>query len=79
VIQSDIEDPLSEELLKVEFSPGDLVTIDVEDGNIRTHVVPGPPPPPGELAEAEEQPPAAVEPAGAGAAGPSGGDGGGPV
>jgi ATP-dependent Clp protease ATP-binding subunit ClpC len=79
VIQSDIEDPLSEELLKVEFTPGDLVTIDVEDGNIRTHVVPGPPPPPGELAEAEEQPPAAVEPAGAGAAGPSGGDGGGPV
>jgi ATP-dependent Clp protease ATP-binding subunit ClpC len=79
VIQSDIEDPLSEELLKVEFTPGDLVTIDVEDGNIRTHVVPGPPPPPAELAEAEEQPPAAVEPAGAGAAGPSGGDGGGPV
>ncbi|MGC1184818.1 MAG: ATP-dependent Clp protease ATP-binding subunit [Candidatus Dormiibacterota bacterium] len=77
VIQSDIEDPLSEELLKIEFTPGDLVTIDVEDGNIRTHVVPGPPPPPVEVAEVEEQPPA-VEPAGAGAAGPSG-DGGGPV
>jgi ATP-dependent Clp protease ATP-binding subunit ClpC len=74
VIQSDIEDPLSEELLKIEFTPGDLVTIDVEDGNIRTHVVPGPPPPPEPV---EEQPPA-VEPAGAGAAGPSG-DGGGPV
>jgi hypothetical protein len=61
-------------LLKIEFTPGDLVTIDVEDGNIRTHVVPGPPPPPEPV---EEQPPA-VEPAGAGAAGPSG-DGGGPV
>ncbi|HVB54520.1 MAG TPA: ATP-dependent Clp protease ATP-binding subunit [Candidatus Acidoferrales bacterium] len=76
VIQADIEDPLSEELLKIEFSPGDLVTIDVEDGNIGTHVVPGPPPPP--EAVVEEQPPA-VEPAGAGAAGPTGGDGGGPV
>ena len=76
VIQSDIEDPLSEELLRIEFSPGDLVTIDVEDGSIRTHVVPGPPPPPEEVIE--EQPPAAAEPAGAGAAGgPGGGDGGG--
>jgi ATP-dependent Clp protease ATP-binding subunit ClpC len=75
VIQSDIEDPLSEELLKIEFTPGDLVTIDVEDGNIATHVVPGPPPPP----EAVEEQPPAVEPAGAGAAGPTGGDGGGPV
>jgi len=75
VIQSEIEDPLSEELLKIEFTPGDLVTIDVEDGNIATHVVPGPPPPPEVV---EEQPPA-VEPAGAGAAGPTGGDGGGPV
>ena len=77
VIQSDIEDPLSEELLRIEFSPGDLVTIDVEDGSIRTHVVPGPPPPP--EAVVEEQPPAAAaEPAGAGAAGgPGGGDGGG--
>ncbi|MGA7087905.1 MAG: ATP-dependent Clp protease ATP-binding subunit, partial [Candidatus Dormiibacterota bacterium] len=56
VIQSDIEDPLSEELLRIEFSPGDLVTIDVEDGSIRTHVVPGPPPPPEEVIE--EQPPA---------------------
>jgi ATP-dependent Clp protease ATP-binding subunit ClpC len=74
VIQSDIEDPLSEELLRIEFSPGDLVTIDVEDGSIRTHVVPGPPPPSEEVVA--EQPPAA-EPAGAGAAGPGGGDGGG--
>ncbi|MGC1194667.1 MAG: ATP-dependent Clp protease ATP-binding subunit [Candidatus Dormiibacterota bacterium] len=74
VIQSEIEDPLSEELLKIEFTPGDLVTIDVEDGNIATHVVPGPPPP-----EAVVEQPAAVEPAGAGAAGPTGGDGGGPV
>ncbi|MGB6772032.1 MAG: ATP-dependent Clp protease ATP-binding subunit, partial [Candidatus Dormiibacterota bacterium] len=56
VIQSDIEDPLSEELLRIEFSPGDLVTIDVEDGSIRTHVVPGPPPPPEQVVE--EQPPA---------------------
>ncbi len=75
VIQADIEDPLSDELLRITFSPGDLVTIDVEDGKIRTHVVPGPPPPP----EAVEKKPPAVEPAGAGAAGPSGGDGGGPV
>ncbi len=75
VIQADIEDPLSDELLRITFSPGDLVTIDVEDGKIRTHVVPGPPPPP----EAVEGNPPAVEPAGAGAAGPSGGDGGGPV
>ena len=75
VIQADIEDPLSEELLKIEYTPGDLVTIDVEDGNIRTHVVPGPPPPPEQV---EEQPPA-VEPAGAGAAGSTGGEGGGPV
>jgi ATP-dependent Clp protease ATP-binding subunit ClpC len=76
VIQSDIEDPLSEELLRIEFSPGDLVTIDVEDGSIRTHVVPGPPPPPEEVVA--EQTPAAAEPAGAGAAGgPGGGDGGG--
>ncbi|MGC2190801.1 MAG: ATP-dependent Clp protease ATP-binding subunit [Candidatus Dormiibacterota bacterium] len=76
VIQADIEDPLSEELLKIEFTPGDLVTIDVEDGNIRTHVVPGPPPPP-EVAEEPQSP--AAEPAGAGAAGATGGDGGGPV
>jgi ATP-dependent Clp protease ATP-binding subunit ClpC len=73
VIQADIEDPLSDELLRIEYSPGDLVTIDVEDGNIRTHVVPGPPPP---VEAAEEKSPTA-EPAGAGAAGPGGGDGGG--
>jgi ATP-dependent Clp protease ATP-binding subunit ClpC len=73
VIQADIEDPLSDELLRIEYSPGDLVTIDVEDGNIRTHVVPGPPPP---VEAAQEKSPTA-EPAGAGAAGPGGGDGGG--
>ena len=75
VIQAEIEDPLSEELLRVEFSPGDLVTIDVEEGNIRTNVVPGPPPP----VEATEELSPAPEPAGAGAAGPGGGDGGGPA
>ncbi len=72
LIQTEIEDPLSEELLRVSFTPGDLVTIDVEAGEIRTHVVPGPPPakePPAELPEAE--------PAGAGASGGGGGDGGG--
>ncbi|MHB1574948.1 MAG: ATP-dependent Clp protease ATP-binding subunit [Candidatus Dormibacteria bacterium] len=75
-IQTEIEDPLSEALLQTQFSLGDLVTIDVEDGKIRTHVVPGPPPP--------EEPPApaklasAAEPAGAGATGP-GGDGGNPT
>ncbi len=69
VIQSEIEDPLSEELLKVEYSAGDLVTIDVEEGTIRTHVVPGPPPP----AHPEEEGPPV--PAGAGAAG-GGGEGG---
>ncbi|MGH7691365.1 MAG: ATP-dependent Clp protease ATP-binding subunit [Candidatus Dormibacteria bacterium] len=71
VIQAEIEDPLSEELLKITYTPGDLVTIDVEDGEIRTHVVPGPPPP----AEAVADEPPTAEPAGAGAAGP-GGEGG---
>ncbi|MGH7666891.1 MAG: ATP-dependent Clp protease ATP-binding subunit [Candidatus Dormibacteria bacterium] len=71
VIQAEIEDPLSEELLKITYTPGDLVTIDVEDGEIRTHVVPGPPPP----AEALADEPPTAEPAGAGAAGP-GGEGG---
>ena len=72
VIQTEIEDPLSEELLRTEFSIGDLVTIDVEDGKLRTHVVPGPPPPdePGPIVTAE------AEPAGAGAAGGSSADGG---
>ncbi len=75
-IQTEIEDPLSEALLQTQFSLGDLVTIDVEDGKIRTNVVPGPPPP--------EEPPvpselsSAAEPAGAGASGP-GGDGGNPA
>ncbi|HEY6537952.1 MAG TPA: ATP-dependent Clp protease ATP-binding subunit [Candidatus Dormibacteraeota bacterium] len=69
VIQGDIEDPLSEELLRTTFTPGDLVTIDVEEGNIRTHVVPGPPPP----TELAEEPAPAAEPAGAGAAGDGGG------
>ena len=73
VIQTEIEDPLSEELLRTEFSLGDLVTIDVEDGKLRTHVVPGPPPPdePSPVVAAE------AEPAGAGAAGGSSADGGG--
>jgi ATP-dependent Clp protease ATP-binding subunit ClpC len=73
VIQTEIEDPLSEELLRTEFSIGDLVTIDVEDGKLRTHVVPGPPPPdePSPIVTAE------AEPAGAGAAGGSSADGGG--
>jgi ATP-dependent Clp protease ATP-binding subunit ClpC len=75
LIQSEIEDPLSDELLRTQFSIGDLVTIDVEDGKIRTHVVPGPPPP----EEPTLQQAAAAEPAGAGAAGPSGGDGGTPA
>ncbi|MDA8394119.1 MAG: ATP-dependent Clp protease ATP-binding subunit [Candidatus Dormibacteraeota bacterium] len=72
VIQTEIEDPLSEELLRTEFSIGDLVTIDVEDGKLRTHVVPGPPPPdePSPIVTAE------AEPAGAGAAGGSSADGG---
>ncbi len=74
VIQTEIEDPLSEELLRTEFSIGDLVTIDVEDGKLRTHVVPGPPPPdePSPIVTAE------AEPAGAGAAGGSSADGGSP-
>ncbi len=73
VIQAEIEDPLSEELLRTNYTPGDLVTIDVEEGRIRTHVVPGPPPAP----EASEPAPEA-EPAGAGAGGvgAGGGDGG---
>ncbi len=72
VIQTEIEDPLSEELLRTEFSIGDLVTIDVEEGKLRTHVVPGPPPPdePSPIVTAE------AEPAGAGAAGGSSADGG---
>ncbi len=72
VIQTEIEDPLSEELLRTEFSAGDLVTIDVEDGHIRTHVVPGPPPP----AEPTPKSTATAEPAGAGATGPGPSDGG---
>jgi ATP-dependent Clp protease ATP-binding subunit ClpC len=75
LIQTEIEDPLSDELLRTQFSIGDLVTIDVEDGKIRTHVVPGPPPP----EEPTLQQAAAAEPAGAGAAGPGGGDGGTPA
>jgi len=74
-IQSEIEDPLSDELLKTQFSMGDLVTIDLEEGKIRTHVVPGPPPPD----EVTPPEPSAVETAGAGAAGTGGGDGGSPA
>ncbi|NNM97554.1 MAG: ATP-dependent Clp protease ATP-binding subunit [Candidatus Dormibacteraeota bacterium] len=75
VIQSQIEDPLSDELLRTQFSMGDLVTIDVEEGKVRTHVVPGPPPPD----EVIQQETTAVETAGAGAAGSGGGDGGAPA
>jgi len=75
VIQSEIEDPLSDELLRTQFSMGDLVTIDLEEGKIRTHVVPGPPPP-NEVIPHETT---AVETAGAGAAGSGGGDGGAPA
>jgi ATP-dependent Clp protease ATP-binding subunit ClpC len=76
-IQTEIEDPLSEALLQTQYSIGDLVTIDVEDGKIRTHVVPGPPPP--EEPSAAEQLSSAAEPAGAGATGPGGADGGKPA
>ncbi|MHB8325727.1 MAG: ATP-dependent Clp protease ATP-binding subunit [Candidatus Dormibacteria bacterium] len=77
VIQSEIEDPLSDELLRTQFSMGDLVTIDLEEGKIRTHVVPGPPP----REEASPQLTSAAETAGAGAgaAGSGGGDGGSPA
>ena len=75
VIQSEIEDPLSDELLRTQFSMGDLVTIDLEEGKIRTHVVPGPPPPEEPSAPATS----AAETAGAGAAGSGGGDGGSPA
>ncbi len=73
VIQSEIEDPLSDELLRCQFSMGDLVTIDVEEGKIRIHVVPGPSPP----EVVASQPTSAVEPAAAGAAGS--GNGGSPA
>ncbi len=75
VIQTEIEDPLSEELLRTEFSLGDLVTIDVEEGKLRTHVVPGPPAPD----EPSLVPAVAAEPAGAGATGGPAGDGGNPA
>ncbi|MHB1526077.1 MAG: ATP-dependent Clp protease ATP-binding subunit [Candidatus Dormibacteria bacterium] len=73
VIQSEIEDPLSDELLRCQFSMGDLVTIDVEEGKIRTHVVPGPPSP--EVVASQQT--SAVEPAAAGATGS--GNGGSPA
>ncbi|MGA9774506.1 MAG: ATP-dependent Clp protease ATP-binding subunit [Candidatus Dormiibacterota bacterium] len=75
VIQTEIEDPLSDELLRTEFSLGDLVTIDVEEGKLRTHVVPGPPAPD----EPSLVPAVAAEPAGAGATGGPAGDGGNPA
>jgi len=76
-IQTEIEDPLSEALLETQYSLGDLVTIDVEEGKIRTHVVPGPPPP--DEPAATQRLPSAAEPAGAGASGAGGGDGGSPA
>ncbi len=76
-IQTEIEDPLSEALLETQYSLGDLVTIDVEEGKIGTHVVPGPPPP--DEPPAMERLPSAAEPAGAGAPGTGGGDGGNPA
>ncbi len=37
-IQSEIEDPLSEMLLREEAKPGDTIVIDVVDGNIQAHL-----------------------------------------
>jgi ATP-dependent Clp protease ATP-binding subunit ClpC len=39
VIQDLVEDPLSEQLLRGEFCPGDTITIDVEDGRIVTRTL----------------------------------------
>jgi ATP-dependent Clp protease ATP-binding subunit ClpC len=40
VIQRVIEDPLSEELLRLKHGPGDTVVIDLEDGNVTMNLVP---------------------------------------
>jgi ATP-dependent Clp protease ATP-binding subunit ClpC len=37
-IQSEIEDPLSEMLLREEAKPGDTIVIDAKDGKIETHI-----------------------------------------
>jgi ATP-dependent Clp protease ATP-binding subunit ClpC len=39
VIQRVIEDPLSEELLRLKHSPGDEVVVDVADGQVTMHLV----------------------------------------
>jgi len=40
VIQRVIEDPLSEELLRLKHGPGDQVVVDVADGEVTMHLVP---------------------------------------
>ena len=40
-IQSEIEDPLSEMLLREEAKPGDTIVIDVKDGKITTDIKAG--------------------------------------
>ena len=40
VIQRVIEDPLSEELLRLKHGPGDSVVVDVSDGDIKMSLVP---------------------------------------
>ena len=37
IIQDLVEDPLSEQLLRGEFTPGDTIIVDAEDGRIVTH------------------------------------------
>ncbi|MEA1958776.1 MAG: ATP-dependent Clp protease ATP-binding subunit [Chloroflexota bacterium] len=39
VIQDLVEDPLSEQLLRGEFGPGDTVVIDADDGKVVTHAL----------------------------------------
>lgn len=51
-IQRMIEDPLSERILLKEFRAGEIVMVDVEDGEITFNAVEGFIPPPAELAEA---------------------------
>ncbi len=51
-IQRMIEDPLSERILLKEFRAGEIVMVDVEDGEITFNAVEGFVPPPAELAEA---------------------------
>jgi ATP-dependent Clp protease ATP-binding subunit ClpC len=42
VIQRVIEDPLSEELLRLKHGPGDQVLVDVTEGEVKMHLVPKP-------------------------------------